>query len=60
MGSIAVVVFVVGIHNPIVAVGMDTDNIAGEEAALAVGQANLIDSHNCHRIWTQKQLANHT
>jgi hypothetical protein len=36
MGSIAVVVFVVGIHKAIVAVGMDTDYIVVEEAALAV------------------------
>jgi len=35
MSSTAVPVFVVGIHKPIVAVGIDTDYIV-EEAALAV------------------------
>jgi hypothetical protein len=35
MGSIAVLVFVVDSHNPIVA-GMDTDYIVVEEAEIAV------------------------
>jgi hypothetical protein len=52
------VVFVVDSHNPIV-VGMDTDYIVVEEAEIAVEQANSIESHSCHKIWTQKQLEHH-
>jgi hypothetical protein len=37
MSSTAVSVFLVGIRKPIVAVGMDTDYIVVEEAALVVG-----------------------
>ena len=49
MGSTAVAVFVAGIHNPIAAVGMDTDCIVVEEAAFVVEQANSTEFHNCHR-----------
>ncbi len=39
---------------------MDTDYIVVEEAALAVEQANSIEFHTYHRIWTQKQLERHS